>query len=415
MSAQVETALPETTPLNRLRWAILALLFFSTVLNYLDRQTLSLLATTVQADLDMDDLEYAGVVQAFLIAYTLAYFVVGRVTDRLGSKISLALFVGWWSIASIASGLVQSAGHLWASRFALGLGEAGNYTAAPKTVSEWFPPKERAFGVGVYTAGAMVGATIAPPLIGWLALSYGWRTAFVAVGALGAVWLIAWLAIYRGSPTFAAPAAKVSEVGVWKSVIADRRVWALVGARFVTDPVWYFYLFWFPKYLGEERGLSLLQVASLAWIVYLAADAGSLTGGVASGALVKRGWDPARSRVAMMAAAALIAPVGGLIALSPATGLTLALAGVVAFCHLVWQVNLTSLVVDQQPRERVGTAFGLVAAGSGLGGMLSTPIVGQLVTTADWSLIFILMAVLYPLGLLLAATAVVPLRRGAPA
>jgi ACS family hexuronate transporter-like MFS transporter len=157
-------------PRPRVRWAILALLFFSTVLNYVDRQTLSILATTIQKDLAIDDIGYAHVVQLFLIAYTLAYFVVGWLTDRLGSKLALALFVGWWSIANMMTGLVHGIGQLGAARFALGLGEAGNYVAAPKAVSEHYAPHERGFAVGVYTAGAMAGATIAPPLIGWLAL-----------------------------------------------------------------------------------------------------------------------------------------------------------------------------------------------------------------------------------------------------
>ncbi|WP_426043063.1 MFS transporter [Brevundimonas sp. TWP2-3-4b1] len=402
---------------DRLRWWILGLLFFSTVLNYVDRQTLSLLATTVQADLKMSDMDYAGVVQGFLIAYTLAYLVVGRLTDRLGSKISLALFVGWWSIANMATGFVTNMSQLWAARFALGLGEAGNYTAAPKAVSEWFAPKERAIGVGIYTAGAMVGATISPPLIGWLALTHGWRAAFVVTGALGFLWLAAWFAIYRRSPPVQTEASEAapSELQVWKLVVSDRRVWALVGARFLTDPVWYFYLFWFPKYLSDDRGMGLLLIAQLAWIVYLAADAGSLTGGFASGRLIKRGWAPDRARMAVMAAAALIAPVGAFISLSPAIGITLGLAGVVAFCHLVWQVNLTSLVVDQQPQPRVATAFGLIAAGSGLGGMLSTGLVGRLVSVADYHILFLVMACLYPLGLVLAATAVIPRRRDAVA
>lgn len=408
----IETEMPTKSRGGQLRWWILLVLFFSSVLNYVDRQTLSLLATTVQADLKMSDMEYADVVRAFLIAYTLAYLVVGRITDKLGSKISLALFVAWWSIANILTGLVTSVSHLWAARFALGLGEAGNYTAAPKVVSEWFASKERALGIGVYTAGAMIGATIAPPLIGWLALSYGWRATFMVTGALGFIWVAAWLLVYRRQPPSdpLEEALPEPEGQVWRQVVTDRRVWALVAARFVTDPVWYYYLFWFPKYLSDERGMGLLQVAQVAWVVYLAADLGCLVGGLGSGRLVKRGWNPARARITMMAGAALLAPIGGFIALGPNIPVTLALAGAVAFCHLVWQVNLTSLVVDQQPRARVATAFGLVAAGSGAGGMLSTGLVGQLVTGGNYAMLFLLMAALYPLGLLLAATAVIPLK-----
>jgi MFS transporter, ACS family, hexuronate transporter len=172
-----------TARLSRMRWALLGMLFLSTVLNYLDRQTLSILAPLVQRDLGMTDLDYAWVVQLFLIAYTLAYLFAGRLTDWMGAKWSLALFVGWWSTANMLTGLVQNTFQLGAARTALGLGEAGNYTAGPKIVSERFPPQERGFAFGFYTAGAMVGATIAPPLLGWMAVVYGWRAAFFITGA----------------------------------------------------------------------------------------------------------------------------------------------------------------------------------------------------------------------------------------
>ena len=186
---------------SRRRWAILALLFASTILNYVDRQTLSILAASIQGELGMTDGDYARIVQVFLFTYTLAYLGAGWVTDRLGTKLSLALFVGWWSIANMLTGLVQNVTQLGAARAALGLGEAGNYTAGPKAVSEHFPPAERGFAVGVYTAGAMIGATIAPPLIAWLALAHSWRAAFVITGAAGFVWIAAWFWIYRSANT----------------------------------------------------------------------------------------------------------------------------------------------------------------------------------------------------------------------
>ncbi|MGB9606887.1 MAG: MFS transporter, partial [Bryobacteraceae bacterium] len=180
-----------------LRWWITGLLFASTVINYVDRQTLSILARTIQNELGMSELDYAHVVQAFLLAYTVAYLLAGRITDWLGARLSLALFLGWWSLADLLTGLARSAFSLGVLRFLLGLGEAGNYTAAPKAVSEWFLPRERALAVGIYTAGAMVGATISPPLISWLGGAFGWRMAFVATGAMGLLWLIPWLWLYR--------------------------------------------------------------------------------------------------------------------------------------------------------------------------------------------------------------------------
>jgi ACS family hexuronate transporter-like MFS transporter len=383
---------------SRLRWAILALLFASTVINYLDRQALSILASTVQRDLGMTTLDYAHVVQLFLIAYTIAYLLAGRITDLLGTKVSLALFVGWWSIANLLTGLVTSAGQLGAARFALGLGEAGNYTAGPKAVSEHFEPSERALAFGIYTAGAMVGATLAPPLIAGLAIAFGWRAAFLATGSLGLAWLVAWLLVYR-SPKGEPPRARpLPEAGLWAAILRDRTIWLLALSRAIADPVWYFYLFWFPKYLTDDRGLDLVAVASFAWIVYLAADIGSIGGGLISSQLVKRGIDPARSRIIAMAVAVVLAPLGAFIATGPTLPIIFALGSLVAFAHLVFQINMGTLIVDLYPGRVVATVFGVIAAGSGVGGMISTQIVGQLVSGDSYDKVFILMALLHPVA-----------------
>ena len=396
-SAGAETAAPAAP--GRMRWAILALLFASTVLNYVDRQTLSILAPMVQKDLGMDDIGYAQVVQFFLIAYTIAYLLAGWLTDRLGTRLALALFVGWWSLANMATGLVRSAGALGGARAMLGLGEAGNYTAGPKAISEHFPPQERGFAFGTYTAGAMVGATIAPPLIGWLALTQGWRAAFVVTGALGFVWLAAWLAIY---PRGKAGRTVTAEPTPWRAILRERPLWGFALSRMLADPVWYFYLFWFPKYLSDERGLNLATIAATAWIVYLAADLGSIGGGVFSGRLIRRGIDPARSRLIGLAVAAVLAPVGMAISTGPAIPLTFAIAAAVAFAHLVFQINLSTLVVDLYPTRVVATVFGIVAAGSGLGGIFSTQLVGRLAQSGHYDQVFLLMGMLHPLAALVA-------------
>lgn len=384
---------------SRMRWAILALLFASTVLNYVDRQTLSILAPMVQRDLHISDIGYAHIVQFFLIAYTLAYLGAGWVTDRLGTRLSLALFVGWWSLANMATGLVRSATALGGARAMLGLGEAGNYTAGPKAISEHFPAPERGFAFGAYTAGAMVGATIAPPLIGWLALTHGWRAAFVATGALGFVWLAAWLTIY---PRGGKQAAEAREPTPWAAILRERPLWGFALSRLIADPVWYFYLFWFPKYLADERGMDLAGVAATAWIVYLAADFGSVGGGLFSGWLIRRGMTPARGRLSALMLAAALAPLGMLISTGPAIPMTLAIAALVAFAHLVFQINLGTLIVDLYPTRVVATVFGFVAAGSGLGGIFSTQLVGQLVQSGNYPMIFLLMGLLHPVAVLIA-------------
>ena len=396
MQATASVTAADALQASKIRWAILAMLFAATVLNYVDRQVLSILAPQVQKDLGIDDLGYARIVQYFLIAYALSYLGAGWVTDKLGAKWTLALFLGWWSLANMATGWVRNAAQLGFARTMLGIGEPGVYTAGPKAVAEHFPPAERGFAIGVYTAGAMIGATIAPPLIVFLAVQYGWRAAFVITGAAGFVWLAIWLFVYR-SPEGAEP-ARTKEPIRWGPILRDRRVWGLALTRLIADPVWYFYLFWFPKYLTDERGMTLVQVASLAWLVYLAADIGSVGGGYLSGRLIRSGVAPVRSRVITMGGAAVLAPLGMLIALHLGTAPTLAIGALVAFAHLVFQVNMGALVVDLFPMRNVATVFGLIAAGSALGGFASTRLVGQLASTGTYDEIFLLMGLLHPVA-----------------
>ncbi|SEL14534.1 MFS transporter, ACS family, hexuronate transporter [Pseudoxanthomonas sp. GM95] len=396
---------------GKVRWLLLSLLFVSTVINYLDRQALSILATTIQADLKMSDLEYARVVQVFLLAYAFAYVLAGRVTDWLGSKVALVLFIGWWSLANIATGLVRSSVELGAARFALGLGEPGNYTVGTKVVSEHFPARERGLALGLYTAGAMIGATIAPPLIGGIALVYGWRSAFWITGLVGLAWIVAWWFAYPKQSAQEAAQPKPSMKGVWGKLARTPAVWALVASRAVADPVWYFYLFWFPKYLGDVRGMSLATVASLAWIVYVTADIGSVGGGAISGALVRRGHNPVRARLLSMTGAAIVAPVGIFITLHPSVPVLFALACLVTFAHLVYQINLTSMVVDIFPTRYIASVAGLIGCGSALGGMLSAQVIGMLVSGHAFDRTFVLMAFLHPIAVLLAWTALRLARR----
>jgi len=396
---------------GRTRWVLLGLLFLSTIINYLDRQALSILATTIQADLGMSDLEYARVVQVFLLAYAGAYVLAGRVTDWLGAKLALMLFIGWWSLANIATGMVRSAVELGAARFALGLGEPGNYTVGTKVVSEQFPPAERGLALGLYTAGAMIGATIAPPLIGGIALVYGWRSAFWITGVVGLLWIVLWWWAYPKQPKAEAAAAQPSMKGVWGKLARTPAVWTLVASRAVADPVWYFYLFWFPKYLGDARGMSLATVASLAWIVYVAADIGSVGGGAISGVLVRRGMTPVRSRLTAMTGAAILAPLGFFITLHPSVPVLFALACTVTFAHLVYQINLTSMVVDIFPSRYIASVAGLIGCGSALGGMASAQVVGELVSGNAFDRTFVLMAFLHPLAVLLAYLALRLARR----
>jgi ACS family hexuronate transporter-like MFS transporter len=395
----------QTRPSPRLRWIITALLFFSTVINYMDRQNLSILARTIQNELSISDIQYSNVVQAFLFAYTLSYIVAGRITDWLGTRLSMAVFVVWWSVADMMTSFSRSVWSLGFFRFLLGIGEPGNYTAAPKAVSEWFPPKERALVIGIYTAGATLGATIAPPVVAFLAAQFGWRAVFVCTGSLGLIWVIPWLLIYRTPPATAEERAAPAPTGSpWKAVLTRRETWILTIGRLLTDPVWYFYLFWFPKYLTDSRHLTLVQVGRIAWIVYLAADIGCIFGGYLSGKFIQRGGKPVPSRIKVMRIAAVVLPLSPLVAFAPTPLTAVLLASTAAFAHLCWQISLGAIIVDIFPKHLVGTVFGLVAAGSGLGGMISTNLVGRMVTGYSYTPVFIAMGLLHPVAFLLVRT-----------
>jgi MFS transporter, ACS family, aldohexuronate transporter len=403
--------------ISNLRWWIVGLLFLSTVINYIDRQTLSVLARTIQNDLGLSDVGYARVVQAFLLAYTVSYLVSGRITDWLGTRVSMAAFIIWWSLANIGTAFASSLLTLGVWRLLLGLGEPGNWTVGPKALSEWFPARERGLAYGIFTMGATIGATVAPPLIAWLALSYGWRGAFVITGTLGLLWVVPWLWLYRPPHEHprlsdaerlivpprldAGEAQPAAERELWRTLLTQRDTWLLLGSRVLTDPVWYFYLFWFPKYLTDMRGLSLVEVGRVAWVVYLAADLGALAGGWLSGRLIDGGHQPIAARKIVLRLAATTILVGPLVAWAPSTSLALLCAAVVALSQLAWQVTIGALIVDRYPPASVATAFGIVAAGSGFGGMVSTGIVGYLVTNHSYVPVFAGMALLHPLALAL--------------
>jgi ACS family hexuronate transporter-like MFS transporter len=399
--------------LRGLRWWIVALLFGAAVLNYVDRQTLSALAPTIQTDLGMDDRAYANVVNIFLVAYTIAYLVSGRIADRMGTRASMVLFVVWWSVANMLTAAARGVTSLGVYRFALGLGEAGVWPAASKAVSEWFPAKERALAIGVYTMGATIGATVAPYLVIPLAThayhetmpaianslgqGTGWRLAFILTGAVGLLWLIPWLWFYHqpaGNKLITEGERKLIEDSAaaenpadsatanawsWKQVFLFRGTWLLLLGRLITDPVWYFYQFWFPKYLSADRHLSQEQL-KITWIVYAAAGVGSLLGGWFSGQFVKRGGAPASSRLWVMLGCACIMPVSPFIAQATGLSLTMMLTVCTVCASLAWLINISSLVVDVVPKHSLGTVFSVVATGSTIGGIIMNMIVAAMVS-----------------------------------
>jgi ACS family hexuronate transporter-like MFS transporter len=403
-----------------LRWVIAFALFLAAVLNYIDRSVLGLVAPTMQKDLGISDQQYATVINFFLIAYGVAYLMSGRIVDKLGVRLSMALFVGWWSISNALTGFAQSIQSLSVYRFMLGLGEAGSFTASPKAVAEWFPPSERGIAVGIYGLGGAAGATIAPILVAVIAVHFGWRWVFAVSPVLAFCWLMFWLWLYRSpaehprltekeraylaanmTPVVAAPAeAPVSERKMWKLVLSEPFVWQLMIARLLTDWVWYFYQFWMPKYLHAAHGLDQAGL-SIMWVIFLASDVGFVLGGFLSGRLIKRGRTAPAARLRIMLISACLVPLSVFVPKVPTLAGVIALGMVVAYAHTAWLSNLTSLVVDISSKQILGTAFGVIACGSVLGGIIMNEVVGWLVTHRSYNDCFYLMAVMHPLAIAL--------------
>jgi ACS family hexuronate transporter-like MFS transporter len=379
--------------IHGLRWWIVGLLFFAAVLNYVDKNTLSLLAPTIQKDLGLTDQDYANIQNAFQIAYTVALLLSGVIVDRLGPRLSLALFVGWWSLANMFTSLARSFFSLASFRFLLGLGEAGNWTASPKTVSEWFPPKERGLAIGIYTAGTPIGMTLAPLFIVWLSSAWGWQATFVVTGLLGLLWLAPWLFLCRQVKThpllaerereWITSAVESGEGGTaergwtWLEALGQPVVWALLVGRMLSDPVWFFYQNWFPKYLVTARGLTQADV-KITWVMFMAAGLGSLVGGWLAGRLIKRGLAPERARLFVMLGCAAFMPLSLMVARAPTASGALLFASLVVFAHLAWLTNISALVVDVVPRVSLGAVFGIVAAGSSVGAIMMNNMVAKL-------------------------------------
>lgn len=412
-----------------LRWWIAALLFFAAVLNYVDKNTLALLAPTIQKDLGLTDQHYANIQNAFQVAYTIALLASGAIVDKLGPRVALALFLGWWSVANVFTSVARSVMSLGVFRFLLGLGEAGNWTASPKTVSEWFPAKERGLAIGIYTAGTPIGMTLAPLFIIWLAGAHGWRSTFVVTGLFGLVWLIPWVFIYRAVKTHpmmteAERTWITSNAGVeessantgarwtWLESFKQPVVWCLLIGRMLSDPIWFFYQNWYPKYLVSARGLTQAEV-KITWVMFMAAGLGSLIGGAIAGAFIKRGRSPERVRLVVMLGCALFMPLSPWVAWAPTTHWSLALASLIVFFHLAWLVNISALVVDVVPKPSLGAVFGIVAAGSSLGAIIMNDLVAKLVKAGGYTQWYIIAAGLHLLVIPLIAWGVLR-RKGKP-
>lgn len=404
-----EVVVPEKR--GHIRWIVCGLLFLATTINYIDRQILGILAPTLQHEIGWNEIQYANIVTAFYAAYALGLLFVGRVLDRIGTKVGYTVSVIWWSLAAIATALARTPFGFGVARFALGIGEAGNFPAAIKTVAEWFPKRERAFATGIFNSGSNLGAIIAPAIVPWLALNWGWQWAFVITGAIGFFWVILWVTLYRpveNHPKLSAaelawirsdPAEPITPVS-WLRLMRLRQTWAFSIGKFLTDPIWWFYLFWIPKFLNEKHGLTLGQLGAPLITIYIVADVGSIGGGWLSSALIKRGWSVnAARKTAMLICAVCVVPI---IFASQVKSVwsAVALISLAAAAHQGWSANIFTTVSDMFPRRAVGSVVGVGGMFGAIGGMLIATATGLLLQfTGSYHSVFILAGSAYLVAL----------------
>lgn len=390
--------------LARLRWLILALLFLSTVINYIDRQALSVLVPTLREQLQLSSRDYGNITTAFLLAYTLAQIPIGMWIDKVGTRLGFSVSIVGWSIAAILHAFVTGPLSLIAARALLGVTEAGNWPAGTKAVASWFPQKQRAFAMAMFDGGSAVGAVIAPPLVALLALQFGWRASFVVTGVLGLVWLIGWCWIYQAPQTHPWLSAEdratvVAEVGgapakppvfgaALRRIAGERQLWGLMATRLLATPVWWFYVFWLPDYLGQGRGFSLKEIGFYAWIPYLTVDLGKMVGGAASDALLARGRSATFARKSMMALGALAMLSGIQVVGAANAAAAIAWVCVATFGFGMWSTNILALHADVFPAEAMGTAMGATLMAASLSGAGFTYLVGQMVDRVGYAPVF---------------------------
>ncbi|MBK9529141.1 MAG: MFS transporter [Acidobacteria bacterium] len=438
--------------IGRYRWTICALLFFASAINYVDRQVIAILKPTLQKEFGWTDIDYGWIIFAFSTAYALGFIFAGRFMDKFGTKIGFTVAIILWSIGAmmhawavgvgefalpiltpIIDGLlsvvnavitplgfapwsivlsVSVAGFIVA-RFVLGLGESGNFPAAIKTTAEWFPKKERALSTGIFNAGTNVGALVTPLVVPILVSIWGWYEAFIVTGVLGFIWLAFWLVMYKRPdehPRLSAeelayiqsdPAEPTTKVP-WGKLIRYRQTWAFALGKFLTDPIWWIYLFWVPDFLQRQHGLDLKSFGLPIAVIYIIADVGSVGGGYISSALIKRGYTINRSRkTAMLICALAVLPIV-LASVTSSLWLSVILIGVAAAAHQGWSANLFTLTSDTFPKQAVGSVVGIGGMFGAIGGMVIAPLVGYiLATSGSYVPIFIIAASAYLLALLI--------------
>ena len=394
------------------RWVICALLFFATTINYMDRQVFGILAPYLQKSIGWNEIQYGYVITAFQAAYAIGLLLVGGFIDRVGTRVGYAISIAVWSLSAMGHSLANSVLGFGIARTMLGLGESGNFPAGIKTVAEWFPKKERALATGIFNSGSNVGAIVAPIAVPWVAVHLGWRWAFLFTGFFSATWLILWLFLYRRPQEHSRlssselhyiqsdppePSIKIP----WMRLLPHRQTWAFVLGKFMTDPIWWFYLFWLPKYLNATHGLTLTQLGPPLVAIYVAADIGSVGGGWLSSSLIKRGWNINRARkTAMFICALCVLPV---LLVSRLSGLwpVVGLISLATAAHQGWSCNMFTLSSDMFPRRAVASLVGIGGFGGAVGGMALAWFTGhRLEATHSYGVLFFIAGSAYLSALL---------------
>jgi len=379
----------KTGTFRHLRWYICGLLFFATTVNYVDRQVLGMLKPILEGQLGWSEKDFGWVVAAFVTAYAIMMPIAGRIMDWLGTRLGYTLAVLVWSMASMAHSLARGPLQFAIARFALGIGEAANFPAAIKTVAEWFPKRERALATGIFNSGSNLGAVVAPMLVPFVAALLGWRAVFLVTGGLDLIWIALWLSFYQ--PPRLHPRLSSSELALIESdsgpepghkipytrLLTKRAAWAIVIAKLMTDPVWWFYLYWLPGFLNQTYRLDLTHLGPPLVIIYIAADIGSIGGGWLSSRMLSLGWTTnAARKTAMLICALAVAPVAFVMFAGGNLWVVVALIGGASAAHQGWSANLMTLVSDVFPKSAVGSVFGLAGLGGAIGGMLAAPAIG---------------------------------------
>jgi len=407
----------KTIQISGLRWYIAVILFLATVICYIDRLTISILAPVIKTDLNLTNVEYAAITTWFLISYSLFQSVFGGIYDKYGTRKVFSFAIVIWSFAAMLHSVAKGFRGFALYRFVLGIGEAGNWPGSIKTIAEWFPAKQRAFGLSIVNTGAALGSVLAPPLIAWLQISYGWKVTFIATGAMGFFWLGLWLLVYRAPGKHAwlkkeekefiesddyksAEINQATQTRKWKELLKLKQVWGIILARFFGDPIWWLYLIWLPSYLYDVRGYSIKDIGTFAWLPFLASGVGSLSGGWFSGYLIGKGKSVNFSRkiAIILPTFLMVLGIGAIYATTAM--LALALMSLVLFGFQFWVNNVQTLASDYFSINEVGRVTGMAQTGAGIGAITFTMLIGWIVDHFSYSPVLVIGGILGPVATL---------------